>query len=653
MIETYLPDAATRADFARRAEAAGRANPEFWGSLPPLPSRPLDGHKGTFGTALVVGGSRGMSGAISLTGSAALVAGAGLTRLFVPEAILETVAGFAREYTTIPGACDEFGRLKSAASEAILREASGATAVAVGPGFGRSAEATRLVVELFFELEGPAVFDADALNALAEAGVFGESAEKNEAISENFAGRKPRGARILTPHPGEFARLTGAKPSGDSAERIAAATSFAKRLERLFVDGARRGNEPEQTDATERNENADEPKKTDAASRNANAVESEKADASSFAKRLERLFGDGARRGNEPAKAGAMERNENADEPKETDAASHNERADDPVNTDASAFAKRLERLFVYGARRGNEPEKTGATSHNANADEPVKTSAMACNENTGGDSADRIAASAFAKRLKRRFGDGARRGNGPEKTGTTSYGENADEPEKAGAMSHNENANGPEKTNAASYSENADEPEKANAMPCNVNAGESEKTSATLRNANADEPEKTNATSYSENADEPEKANAIPCNVNAGESEKTDATARNANAVESEKADAMERNASEGGDSAFVVALKGASTVVADGGGAFFVNETGNPNLATGGSGDVLTGIIVGLLAQGAAPLDATRSAVALHGLASDLRAALCSRGAVASDVVRFLPVAFDFYNASRASSR
>ena len=81
------------------------------------------------------------------------------------------------------------------------------------------------------------------------------------------------------------------------------------------------------------------------------------------------------------------------------------------------------------------------------------------------------------------------------------------------------------------------------------------------------------------------------------------------------------------GDDSAFVVALKGAGTVVADGNGAVCVNETGNPNLATGGSGDVLTGVIVGLLAQGATPLDAARSAVALHGLAADLKATRCSR--------------------------
>ncbi|MBQ6828308.1 MAG: hypothetical protein IJO46_09880, partial [Thermoguttaceae bacterium] len=259
----------------------------------------------------------------------------------------------------------------------------------------RSAEATRLVVELFFELERPAVFDADALNALAEAGVFDEEtetpkkrglAEENEAAKENeksekekngsetngpsrrFVGRKPRGVRILTPHPGEFARLTGAKPSSDRTGRIDAALAFAERLERLFGDAAKCWNE------------------------------------------------DGA-----------------------------------------EAQVARRKELSV---------------------------------------------------------------------------------------------------------------------------------------------------------------------------------------------------GAPDGG-SAFVVVLKGAGTVVANGDGALCVNETGNPSLATGGSGDVLTGIIVGLLAQGAAPFDATRSAVALHGLAADLRSTRLARGAVASDVVRFLPFAFDFYEASQASAR
>lgn len=466
MIETYWPDAATRTEFARRAEEAGRTNAAFWDALPSLPERPLDGHKGTFGTALCVGGSRGMSGAISLTGSAALVAGAGLTRLFVPTPILETVAGFAREYTTIPGACDASGRLTSAAFDAISAEATGATALAVGPGFGRSAEATRLVVELFFELERPAVFDADALNALAEAGVFGETetgsetetsearasaregafsersgesvaeekrdgrekdGSENDGTPRRFGGRKPRGARVLTPHPGEFARLTGAKPSSERTARIDAALAFAERLERLFGDGARRLSEPEKTVAS--------------------ALEKD-------------------------ATLGTLE-------------------------------------SFLSG--------ENGATDGTA-----------------VGEAARRGAANGVGSRFRRR-------------------------------------------TNGACKEEKRARVESA--PPVDERSG--------------------------------------------------------------------------GGASPFVVALKGAGTVVADGNGAFFVNETGNPSLATGGSGDVLTGIIVGLLAQGATPLDATRAAVALHGLAADLRSTLCSRGAVASDVVRFLPVAFDFYQAAQTAAR
>ena len=76
-------------------------------------------------------------------------------------------------------------------------------------------------------------------------------------------------------------------------------------------------------------------------------------------------------------------------------------------------------------------------------------------------------------------------------------------------------------------------------------------------------------------------------------------------------------------------------------------VNATGNSNLATGGSGDVLTGVILGLLAQGATCDEAARSG------AAELRSAICSRGAVASDVVRFIPCAFDYYETAQAHAR
>jgi NAD(P)H-hydrate epimerase len=91
------------------------------------------------------------------------------------------------------------------------------------------------------------------------------------------------------------------------------------------------------------------------------------------------------------------------------------------------------------------------------------------------------------------------------------------------------------------------------------------------------------------------------------------------------------------------VVVLKGAGTVIADPSGQAWINSTGNEGMAKGGSGDVLTGIIAGLLAGGATPLDAAIAGVYYHGLAGDLAAAeLGARGMIAGDILRFLPKAW-----------
>ena len=145
-METYLPDAATRGEFERMARCDGVGErSEFWRTLPLLPERPSISHKGTFGVALAVGGSRGMTGAISLTGSATLAAGAGLTRLVTPNSVLDVVAQYEREYTTIPGPCDDDGRFKFEAKDGILELSEHSTAVAIGPGLGRSDELEWLV----------------------------------------------------------------------------------------------------------------------------------------------------------------------------------------------------------------------------------------------------------------------------------------------------------------------------------------------------------------------------------------------------------------------------------------------------------------------------------------------------------------------------
>ena len=162
--------------------------------LPELPLRDAESHKGTFGTALIVGGSRGMTGAVTLSGMAALRGGAGLVRLAVPNPCLEVVASVEPSYMTSPLPCDRRGRIALTAVDRIAQLAETATVVACGPGLGRSLGLTTLVVWLYQNLGKPMVVDADALSALSE---------RSQSLAS------PGGPRILTPHPGEFARLLG------------------------------------------------------------------------------------------------------------------------------------------------------------------------------------------------------------------------------------------------------------------------------------------------------------------------------------------------------------------------------------------------------------------------------------------------------------
>ncbi|MCE5301955.1 MAG: NAD(P)H-hydrate dehydratase [Planctomycetaceae bacterium] len=209
-------------------------------SLPKLPPRQTDAHKGDFGLALIVGGSRGMAGAVALAGMAALRGGAGLVRLAVPELLLDTVAAFEPSYMTIPLRADAAGRicagpldriadlaekahyqadhLLRSAMDSIVEWAAQATAVACGPGLGRSKGLDEMVVRLYREIPQPMIFDADALNALA---------------TDPSSLAHPGGPRILTPHPGEFARLVGKKLELDA--RNAAAVQLAARCKIVVV----------------------------------------------------------------------------------------------------------------------------------------------------------------------------------------------------------------------------------------------------------------------------------------------------------------------------------------------------------------------------------------------------------------------------------
>jgi len=178
-------------------------NPTTNKPLPRLPERAPESHKGSFGLALIIGGSRGMSGAVAMAGMAALRGGAGLVRLAVPGVCLDSVARFEPSYMTAPLPTDRAGRIALHARPRIFELASAATVVACGPGLGRSLGLEVLVCELYQKLPGLLLVDADGLNALA--------ARPQVLLA-------PGGPRILTPHPGEFARMRGNRLPPDQRE---------------------------------------------------------------------------------------------------------------------------------------------------------------------------------------------------------------------------------------------------------------------------------------------------------------------------------------------------------------------------------------------------------------------------------------------------
>ena len=171
--------------------------PRFVTDLPNLPPRAPDSHKGTFGRALLIGGSRGMSGAISLAGRACLRSGAGLVTLATAETCVDTVAGFDPCYMTVPLTADAHGRIGPHQFAPLEPYLARSRCVAIGPGLGQSTPIEQLVRRLHTTVKKTIVLDADAINSLAN----------SERGLHDAAG-----PRILTPHPGEFERLRNAHP---------------------------------------------------------------------------------------------------------------------------------------------------------------------------------------------------------------------------------------------------------------------------------------------------------------------------------------------------------------------------------------------------------------------------------------------------------
>ncbi len=183
--------------------------------LPRLPRRAADGHKGTYGKVLVVAGSRGMAGAAVLAGRGALRGGAGLVQIACPACAQPVVAAGHPCYTTVPLRQHADGSFGEGVNEEVVELGRAANAVAVGPGLGQAADVAALVRAVVRELpRTPVVVDADGLNVLAP-------------FPDDFRTRPA--PLVLTPHPGEFARLAGVPTHDVVTRREELAARFAVR----------------------------------------------------------------------------------------------------------------------------------------------------------------------------------------------------------------------------------------------------------------------------------------------------------------------------------------------------------------------------------------------------------------------------------------
>jgi ADP-dependent NAD(P)H-hydrate dehydratase / NAD(P)H-hydrate epimerase len=184
-----------------------------------LPPRPEDGNKGTFGKLLIVGGSRRFVGAPALAATAAYRAGAGLVTIACPDSLVAALAPGIAEATWLPLPPSETGGLQGEAAIALRSEWPGYEAAVFGPGMGNDDDTRALtwaaLADIAADLPNGAVFDADALNALA---TMADAAERMPAKA------------VLTPHPGEMARLMGTTVAEVQANRLATARAAARRF---------------------------------------------------------------------------------------------------------------------------------------------------------------------------------------------------------------------------------------------------------------------------------------------------------------------------------------------------------------------------------------------------------------------------------------
>jgi len=183
-----------------------------------LPKRNPDSHKGDYGRVLVVAGSRGKTGAAHLAAVGALRSGAGLVTIATPAICQPILAAMAPEYMTEPLGEGDDGGLDPVSVDRVIEMAR--DVIAIGPGLGQAPATRQFIKQIVDRATMPLVVDADGLNAFVD-------------DPDRLAGREGRDI-IITPHPGEMARLVGMSTEEVQASRIEIARNFAV-AHRVFV----------------------------------------------------------------------------------------------------------------------------------------------------------------------------------------------------------------------------------------------------------------------------------------------------------------------------------------------------------------------------------------------------------------------------------
>src|SRR3989454_543285 len=178
-----------------------------------LPLPPRTAHKGTFGHAGIIAGSAGKTGAAAMAAQAALRIGAGLVTVAAPRSVSDVLEAKLLEAMTYPVPETEARTLSKQALEALLAFAETKTALAIGPGIGTHPDTQALVHNLIVSVNRPTVLDADGINAFAS---------HQEMLGQ------ARGPLVLTPHPGELARLLGVTTADVQRDRLGVASRLAR-----------------------------------------------------------------------------------------------------------------------------------------------------------------------------------------------------------------------------------------------------------------------------------------------------------------------------------------------------------------------------------------------------------------------------------------